>query len=104
MPQAIHTEQLTRRFGRITAVDCVNLDVPEGALYALVGQNGAGKTTTIKLLMNLIPATKGSATILGTVYRSFRHAIAAFGLGRERAARQDAVDCCSRYPVPRTRW
>jgi len=65
MPLAIHTEQLTRRFGRITAVDSVNLDVPEGALYALVGQNGAGKTTIIKVLMNLIPATLGSATILG---------------------------------------
>jgi ABC-2 type transport system ATP-binding protein len=72
MPQAIHTEQLTRRFGRITAVDCVNLDVPEGALYALVGQNGAGKTTTINVLMNLIPATQGSATILGTDSRNIR--------------------------------
>jgi ABC-2 type transport system ATP-binding protein len=72
MPHAIHTEQLTRRFGRITAVDCVNLDVPQGALYALVGQNGAGKTTTIKVLMNLIPATKGSATILGTDSRNIR--------------------------------
>jgi ABC-2 type transport system ATP-binding protein len=72
MPHAIHTEQLTRRFGRVTAVDCLNLDVPEGALYALVGQNGAGKTTTIKVLMNLIPATKGSATILGTDSRNIR--------------------------------
>jgi ABC-2 type transport system ATP-binding protein len=72
MSHAIHTEQLTRRFGRITAVDCLNLDVPEGALYALVGQNGAGKTTTIKVLMNLIPATKGSATILGTDSRNIR--------------------------------
>lgn len=65
MHPAIHTEQLTRRFRRVTAVDCVSLDVQEGARYALVGQNGAGKTTTIKLLMNLISATKGSATILG---------------------------------------
>lgn len=72
MPQAIHTEQLTKRFGRITAVDCVNLDVPEGALYALVGQNGAGKTTTIKVLMNLIPATQGSAAVLGADSRNIR--------------------------------
>lgn len=72
MPQAIHTENLTRRFGRITAMDGVNLDVPEGALYALVGQNGAGKTTTIKVLMNLIPAMQGSATILGTDSRNIR--------------------------------
>src|SRR5215469_1871898 len=72
MPQAIHTEQLTKRFGRITAVDCVNLDVPEGAVYAFVGQNGAGKTTTIKVLMNLIPATQGSATVFGTDSRDIR--------------------------------
>ncbi len=72
MPQAIHTEQLTKRFGRITAVDCVNLDVPKGALYALVGQNGAGKTTTIKVLMNLIPVTQGFATVLGTDSRNIR--------------------------------
>jgi ABC-2 type transport system ATP-binding protein len=72
MSLAIHTEQLTRRFGRTTAVDCVNLDVPEGALYALVGQNGAGKTTTIKVLLNLVEATQGSATVLGTDCRNVR--------------------------------
>ncbi len=72
MPQAIHTEQLTKRFGRITAVDSVDLAVPEGAIYALVGQNGAGKTTTIKILMNLIPATHGCATILGNDSRNLR--------------------------------
>ena len=72
MPLAIHTEQLTKRFGRITALDCVNLDVPEGAIYALVGQNGAGKTTTIKVLMNLIQATQGSAAILGADSRNIR--------------------------------
>lgn len=72
MPSAIHTDQLTRRFGRVTAVDALNLDVPEGALYALVGQNGAGKTTTIKLLMNLIPATRGAAVVLGADSRSIR--------------------------------
>lgn len=72
MPPAIHTEQLTKRFGRITAVDCVDLDVAEGALYALVGQNGAGKTTTIKVLMNLISATQGSANVLGADSRNIR--------------------------------
>src|SRR5882724_1448288 len=66
MPQAIHTDQLSKHFGRVTALDRVNLDVQEGALYALVGQNGAGKTTTIKVLMNLIRATGGSAIVLGT--------------------------------------
>lgn len=72
MPQAIHTDQLTKRFGRVIALDRVNLDVPEGALYTLVGQNGAGKTTTIKVLMNLIWATGGSATVLGRESRDIR--------------------------------
>jgi ABC-2 type transport system ATP-binding protein len=72
MPSAIHTQDLTKRFGRLTALDQVSLDVPEGALYALVGQNGAGKTTTIKVLLNLIPATSGAATVLGTDSRELR--------------------------------
>src|SRR5437660_5269221 len=72
MPQAIHTDQLSKRFGRVIALDRVNLDVQEGALYALVGQNGAGKTTTIKVLMNLIRATGGSAIVLGTDSHNIR--------------------------------
>jgi ABC-2 type transport system ATP-binding protein len=72
MPQAIHTDQLSKHFGRVIALDRVNLDVPEGTLYALVGQNGAGKTTTIKVLMNLIRATGGSATVLGTDSHNIR--------------------------------
>ena len=72
MPPAIHTEELTKCFGRVTAVDHINLEVPEGALYALVGQNGAGKTTAIKVLMNLISATQGSATVLGADSREIR--------------------------------
>jgi len=44
----------------------LNLDVPTGAIYALVGPNGAGKTTTIKILMNIFQATSGHAAVLGT--------------------------------------
>jgi ABC-2 type transport system ATP-binding protein len=66
MPSAIRTDQLTKRYRRLTALDRVNLDVSEGSVYALVGQNGAGKTTAIKILTNLIPASEGCAEILGT--------------------------------------
>lgn len=72
MNPVIHTEQLSKRYRRVTALDQVGIDVPEGALYALVGQNGAGKTTAIKILMNLIPASGGTASVLGTDSRKVR--------------------------------
>ena len=65
MSSAIETVDLTRRFGRLDAVDSLNLRVPIGSVFALVGPNGAGKTTTIKLLMNLVRPTRGSALVLG---------------------------------------
>jgi ABC-2 type transport system ATP-binding protein len=66
MPSVIHTDRLTKRYRRLTALDRVKLEVSEGSVYALVGQNGAGKTTAIKILMNLISASDGSAEVLGT--------------------------------------
>ena len=66
MPAAIATHELTRRFGRLDAVDGLNLEVPEGSILALIGSNGAGKTTTIKLLLNLLRPTHGRAIVLGT--------------------------------------
>jgi ABC-2 type transport system ATP-binding protein len=65
MVNAIETVDLTRRFGRREAIDRLNLRVPAGSVFALVGPNGAGKTTTIKLLMNLLRPTRGSASVLG---------------------------------------
>jgi ABC-2 type transport system ATP-binding protein len=61
----IETHQLTRRYGRTEAVHELNLLVPAGSICALLGPNGAGKTTTLKLLMNLLPPTSGSARVLG---------------------------------------
>jgi ABC-2 type transport system ATP-binding protein len=65
MTTAIETTQLTRRYGRLDAVDGLDLEVPAGSVFALIGPNGAGKTTTIKLLMNLVQASRGRATVLG---------------------------------------
>jgi ABC-2 type transport system ATP-binding protein len=66
MKLAIHTDKLSRRFGRTVAVDRVDLAVSEGAIYALVGANGAGKTTIIKMLMNIFSPSGGYAEVLGT--------------------------------------
>jgi ABC-2 type transport system ATP-binding protein len=56
---------LSRRFGRIQALDNVNLDVPRGAVFGLVGENGAGKTTLIKHLLGLLKAQTGTVRVLG---------------------------------------
>jgi ABC-2 type transport system ATP-binding protein len=61
----IETHNLTRRYGRMEAVHELNLAVPTGSVLALLGPNGAGKTTTLKMLMNLLTPTAGSATVLG---------------------------------------
>ena len=65
MSSAIRTENLTKKFRRITALDALNLDVPEGAIFAFVGPNGAGKTTAIKILLNIFGPTTGKAELLG---------------------------------------
>jgi len=65
MTYAIRTENLSKKFKDLAALDALNLNVPEGAIYALVGPNGAGKTTTIKILMNLVRASSGRAEVLG---------------------------------------
>jgi ABC-2 type transport system ATP-binding protein len=65
MDHAIATEGLTRRFGRLDAVDNLTLHVPAGSIFGLIGPNGAGKTTTLKRLMNIIRPTSGRAEVLG---------------------------------------
>jgi len=61
----IETDTLTKRFGRVHALDGLSFSVPQGAVHALVGPNGAGKTTLIKILMNIFRASSGRASILG---------------------------------------
>jgi len=65
MTSTIHTEALSKRFGRTQAVSAIDLDVPEGAIFAVVGANGAGKTTMIKMLMNILRPSSGRADVLG---------------------------------------
>ncbi len=60
----ITTTALTKRYGRVTAVDTVDLVVPEGARFGLLGPNGSGKTTMIRMLLGLVYATSGEITVL----------------------------------------
>ncbi|HYL64796.1 MAG TPA: ABC transporter ATP-binding protein [Candidatus Methylomirabilis sp.] len=62
---AIVTQNLTRRFGNLTAVDGVNLSVSAGQFFGFLGPNGAGKSTTIKMLTGLLSPTSGRAQLLG---------------------------------------
>ena len=57
--------ELTKKFGDLTAVDHINLNVPKGSIYGLLGPNGAGKSTTIRLLCTLLRPDSGSATVSG---------------------------------------
>jgi ABC-2 type transport system ATP-binding protein len=62
---AIETVGLTKRFGRLTAVDSMDLALPAGRIYGLLGPNGSGKTTLIRLLAGLARPTSGEARVLG---------------------------------------
>jgi ABC-2 type transport system ATP-binding protein len=61
----IHAEGLTKRFGNLTAVDQISLDIDEGEVFGFLGPNGAGKTTTVRMLSALISKTSGRAEVAG---------------------------------------
>ncbi len=70
----IQTDALTKRFGRVTAVDGVHLTVPAGVRFGLLGPNGSGKTTLVRMLLGLVHPTSGSAELFGQAMP--RHAAA----------------------------
>ena len=61
----IETQNLTKYFHKTLALDHLDLQVPRGCIYGLLGRNGAGKTTAIKLMLGLLRPTTGTATVLG---------------------------------------
>ena len=61
----IKTTKLTKRFGEQIGVDCVNMHVPQGKIYGLLGRNGAGKTTIMRMLLNLAAPTSGEILLFG---------------------------------------
>jgi ABC-type multidrug transport system ATPase subunit len=60
----IRTRRLTKRYGRLTAVDGIDLDVREGDVYGFLGPNGSGKTTTVRMLLGLVLPTSGEVELL----------------------------------------
>ena len=67
---AIATQQLTRKFGSLTAVDGIDLRVQAGQFFGFLGPNGAGKSTTIKMLTGLLAPTSGRMDLLGLDFQS----------------------------------
>jgi len=61
----IHTENLTKKFGDVIAVEGLALDIKEGEVFGFLGPNGAGKTTTVRMLTTLIGPTAGKAVVNG---------------------------------------
>ena len=77
MTPAIATHDLSKHFGSVAALDGMDLEVRQGETLGFLGPNGAGKSTTVRLLLNLIRPTRGSAEIMGIdvgdVERAHRH-------------------------------
>src|SRR5438132_11369329 len=62
---AIRTDELAKRYGRITALAGLTMSIPAGDVFGFLGPNGAGKTTAVKLLLGLARPTSGEAWVLG---------------------------------------
>ncbi|MBG6107211.1 ATP-binding cassette domain-containing protein [Frigoribacterium sp. CG_9.8] len=62
---AIESDALTKQFGRQTAVNAIDLAVPQGSVFGFLGPNGSGKTTSIRMLLGLVQPTSGTVRVLG---------------------------------------
>ncbi len=65
----IETKELTKKYGQQISVNNLNIHIPQGKIYGLLGRNGAGKTTTMKMLLDLIKPTSGQVTIFNEDYK-----------------------------------
>lgn len=63
--EVIETRSLTKTYGRVRALEALDLGVPEGSIFGFLGPNGAGKSTTMKLLLGLVSPTSGSGSVFG---------------------------------------
>ncbi|MCR2783340.1 MULTISPECIES: ATP-binding cassette domain-containing protein [unclassified Microbacterium] len=108
--QTLEFSGLTKRFGSLTAVDRFTARVEPGRVTGFLGPNGAGKTTTMRMLLGLVRATDGTATVGGTPYAQLRRPLQSVGAaleassfhpGRTAAAHLTALAQAS--DVPRSR-
>jgi ABC-2 type transport system ATP-binding protein len=77
MSLVIETHGLCKNYGRFAALSGLDIAVPEGSVFALLGASGAGKTTAIKILLNMIAPSRGGARILGVDSRALNPAVLA---------------------------
>lgn len=83
MTAFLSLENVTKRFGGLTATNDVSLEVREGQIYSLIGPNGAGKTTIFNLISAIFPPTSGRITFQGKdLTRLPTHALARMGIAR----------------------
>lgn len=77
---ALELAGLTKRYGRLTAVADLNLSVPRGSVFGLLGQNGAGKSTTLACALGLLRPSAGRATVLGLPARQLHRSLGRVGV------------------------
>jgi ABC-2 type transport system ATP-binding protein len=87
MPHAIAAEGLVKKYGDVTALGGLDLEVPEGTVFGLLGPNGAGKTTTVRILTTLVDPEAGHATVAGCdVVRDARRLRSLIGVSGQTVA------------------
>jgi ABC-2 type transport system ATP-binding protein len=108
---AIRTHNLTRRFGAVTAVDHINLEIPRARIYGFLGPNGSGKSTTIRMLCGLIRPTEGEAEVLGhqvprdaeALKRDIGYMTQRFSLYQDLTVQQNLEFMAEIYSLPYTK-
>lgn len=106
---AVRLDGLTRRFGPLTAVDGLTLDVRRGELFGIVGPDGAGKTTTLRILAGVLSPSQGEAWVegveMGADPEAAKHHLAymsqRFGLYEDLTVEENLDFYADLYRVPR---
>jgi len=105
---AIETDDLTKRFGDVLAVDGLDLSIPQGDVYGFLGPNGSGKTTTMRMLTSLTRPTSGSARVMAVDVSNRHELISVLGylpeeppLFDELTAREQLRHVAALHDVPR---